>query len=969
MRALITNTRLRWLEIGLLLTIILLLAAPLRLYAIDTIPPGLSLDEAAEGLDAQRILVGWLPVFLPSNNGREALFAYVVATVFQLFGPTAAAIRLAAAILGILTVPATYLMVRALFGRRVAVLTAIFLSISYWHVSLSRLGLRTVALPLLGALALYFLWQALGSNRVWCWIMAGVSLGLSLYTYAPARLLPPLLAVAVLLWLVTHRKVISWPSRIPGVLLCFIVAGLVFAPLVLYFWAHPTDFLGRAEQVSLLNAVRAGADWSAVLTGNIAKTLGMFLWQGDLNPRHNLPGRAVFDPLLGGLFVVGLGLAVWRARQVEYGLSLLWLAVMLTPSILSDSAPHALRAAGVLPLLFVLPAIAMVAAWDKLQKWLPLAKKARILQATGMAAVVLLAVIEGGWTARDYFGRWAGRPDTGDAFNVAEVTLADYLNQLPASTRVYVGPLARDHPTVRFLTKHWEMVRPFPASCLPLPETASTDVIYLLGVSPDPGRIRRYFPQGNSGPTVEDPYGRPVFRSYFIPAGTRLQSPPAPSHSLRVSLGEEIELLGYDLDGTLRAGENLSLTLYWRARRAPLKDYTIFIHLVDEDGHIWSQRNSGPGDGDYPTSYWDQGEVVIDRHTLPIPSDAVPDTYNIVIGMYPEGGGARLGIQGATGRDQGNQLVLASVHIARAISPPDPARLPIGRRMEAAFRPDERSPEQIRLLGYTLETARVLPGRAIRLILFWQVLGKPAEDYTVLVRGRDEKGTVAFEEAVRPVRSRYPTVQWEAGEIVRDEHDVLVGARVRPGGYHLTVALYKTVSEEPLRAVLAGQELDEIALPDGVQMEALERTFAIPPIQNQLTARFGEAVQFLGYDLTPVAVKGGGSLELTLYWQAIREMETSYTVFTHLLDAQERIWGQKDDRPVGGARPTTSWARGEVIIDRYEIAVKAGAPPGEYRLEIGMYDAVTGQRLPVYGQDSRSLGDRLLLAPVLVEVR
>jgi len=125
-------------------------------------------------------------------------------------------------------------------------------------------------------------------------------------------------------------------------------------------------------------------------------------------------------------------------------------------------------------------------------------------------------------------------------------------------------------------------------------------------------------------------------------------------------------------------------------------------------------------------------------------------------------------------------------------------------------------------------------------------------------------------------------------------------------------------------------------------------------------------VAFLGYDQSSTTVRPGETIRLTLYWQALREMSTSYTVFTHLLDAEERIWGQMDSIPQRGEAPTTSWLVGEVITDQYEIVVAPDAHRGTYLLEIGMYDASTGQRLSVLSHDQVVEEDRLLLGVVHV---
>jgi hypothetical protein len=91
-------------------------------------------------------------------------------------------------------------------------------------------------------------------------------------------------------------------------------------------------------------------------------------------------------------------------------------------------------------------------------------------------------------------------------------------------------------------------------------------------------------------------------------------------------------------------------------------------------------------------------------------------------------------------------------------------------------------------------------------------------------------------------------------------------------------------------------------------------------------------------------------------------MDQDYVVFTHLLASDGSMTGQRDNQPVGGAYPTSLWLTGEVITDVYEIPVRADAAPGEHHLEVGMYVAETGARLPVGG----ATDDAILLQTVIV---
>jgi hypothetical protein len=126
-------------------------------------------------------------------------------------------------------------------------------------------------------------------------------------------------------------------------------------------------------------------------------------------------------------------------------------------------------------------------------------------------------------------------------------------------------------------------------------------------------------------------------------------------------------------------------------------------------------------------------------------------------------------------------------------------------------------------------------------------------------------------------------------------------------------------------------------------------------------AGFGGVIRLLGYDLDPAGAAPGQTFRLTLYWESLAAAPQDYTVFTHLLDAQGRIVGQQDRQPLGGERPTTSWLPGEFLTDVYELSVPPDAPSGTYTIEVGLYDAASGQRLPALGPAGQPLGDHAVL--------
>jgi hypothetical protein len=136
-------------------------------------------------------------------------------------------------------------------------------------------------------------------------------------------------------------------------------------------------------------------------------------------------------------------------------------------------------------------------------------------------------------------------------------------------------------------------------------------------------------------------------------------------------------------------------------------------------------------------------------------------------------------------------------------------------------------------------------------------------------------------------------------------------------------------------------------------------------ITHPLSANLGNQVRLLGYNLPAQEVRPGDIVQLTLFWQAITPMSERYKVFTHILDAQGHLVGQRDAEPGGGAKITTIWKEDERVLDNYGLLVLPAVPPGDYAIEIGMYGLNDGQRLPVVEGEQKG-GDRILLQPIRV---
>ncbi|MCA9927424.1 MAG: glycosyltransferase family 39 protein, partial [Anaerolineales bacterium] len=140
-----------------MLTTLILLAAVLRLYGLNNVsPPGITHDEVANWLIDRSILAGNHAIYFTRAYGHEAGFHYIQAAFVALLGDNVLALRLPTAFAGLLGVAVSYALVRKLFGRDVALFSAVLLAVLFWPVFYSRLGLRAILLPLFSGLSAYF---------------------------------------------------------------------------------------------------------------------------------------------------------------------------------------------------------------------------------------------------------------------------------------------------------------------------------------------------------------------------------------------------------------------------------------------------------------------------------------------------------------------------------------------------------------------------------------------------------------------------------------------------------------------------------------------------------------------------------------------------------------------------------------------------------------------------------------------
>src|SRR5262245_27530320 len=178
------------------LLLIVAVAAFLRFYQLDSIPPALSSDEAHNGNDILEALeTGHFRVFYPQNAGREGLFINFQAVFVALLGNKAWVLRLPSAIIGVLTVLGLYYLAAELFTVPIGLAASFFLATSTWHLNFSRIGLRAISAPLFLVWSVYLLVLGLRRKSMPMLAAAGVVYGLGFHTYTAYRVTPLLIAV------------------------------------------------------------------------------------------------------------------------------------------------------------------------------------------------------------------------------------------------------------------------------------------------------------------------------------------------------------------------------------------------------------------------------------------------------------------------------------------------------------------------------------------------------------------------------------------------------------------------------------------------------------------------------------------------------------------------------------------------------------------------------------------------------
>ena len=323
---------LRMVAVGILLALAVAVIL-LRFQRLDELPPGIIHDESRDGGAALGVLQGEHAIFFTNvvHQGQEPWTIYALALSTLLFGRTLFALHFPTALGSAGMVFAAFWLGRLLFGRDedsehvfawrgllVGGVGAGLMAVSISQTILGRTGYNKIThMPLLLTICLGLLWWGWGER---CWrrvALAGVCAGLLPYTYMPARFVPFLFFFFGLSFLPSLRA--ARLERVRGELRWTIlfagVAGLVAAPLLIYFVLNPDHFFLRGEHLWILNPVHTQGNPLGAFFLNVWDHMSLLGLRGDLVWRHNYAGQPMLNPAEALFFWFGVGVAVWRWRR------------------------------------------------------------------------------------------------------------------------------------------------------------------------------------------------------------------------------------------------------------------------------------------------------------------------------------------------------------------------------------------------------------------------------------------------------------------------------------------------------------------------------------------------------------------------------------------------------------------------------------------------------------------------------
>ncbi len=252
--------------------------------------------------------------------------------------------------------------------------------------------------------------------------------------------------------------------------------------------------------------------------------------------------------------------------------------------------------------------------------------------------------------------------------------------------------------------------------------------------------------------------------------------------SIDVTFNHQLKLIGADFKSTsIQPGGSIELTLYWQASSLIDKDYSTFVHLLDENEIVVAQRDMFPGQGLWPTSQIKVGDIIPSRYVINLPATAyAPGKLIFEVGVYDYASQTRLVML-----DGADNLRFGSIDLQVAAGDvPNPIDYNFGN--------------QIDLAGYSLDRRSAAPNDTLQLTLYWRARSKMLIDYTVFSHILQPPQTI-WAQQDKPLSPS--SSSWAIGQTISQTYDLHIKPDAPSGVYAIEVGLYTPANFDRLRIV------------------------------------------------------------------------------------------------------------------------------------------------------------------------
>jgi hypothetical protein len=827
--------------------LITLIAFWLRMFDLNTLPPGMHFDEAQYLWRSWRVGEGY-GYNIRLDSSPEPFDPFLRGVFLRLAGYTPFGARCFSALLATLAIAATIGAAKELhIGSRHRLLIALVaggtLAVIPAHVMFSRYIYRIHFVPVGSMLALTFLLRGWRIDRSVWFALAGVMTAVAAMFYLSGLVFPVAVALIMVPMLLGWALIPARRARgLPHVLAFGAGFGLTLVPWLIYFFGVPGFVQGRTQDVAYpITSIPA-------LVRQLYRAFEP-VYRADIPflmaPRYNTFSTPYLNPILLLLLFVGLISTAMRFRHLRAVATVIIGVVFLLPAALTVRPAETIRLIGVFaPLALIVGSGSGVIV--------NLRRDRRWHMATGLA-LALVIVGSAAYTYDQVRYHFTQEPrlfndpyaaDGNDQFHYTR--LRDAMRYIAEAGQPVYAPLNfLDYQTSAAWLRpvYFPQVRSLrtgeslPGGLLFIPDESILNrwppvnaiTGYVL-LDPARGEIVLLPPQPDQfaavasrvvaeGQRVENADGALLGHSLAVTgddlpfAGWQVSSFAADAPPLAV-LDDHLELLAVDAADILTPGAVVPVTFHWRLRRETAYDYFVNVQWWDGFGNSRGTQDDN-FDGIYrwlyPTAMWQPGEVISEVRWVRLFDDAPAGGYSLALRGQTAPFPRTVSLQTSAPA----RIERGWAMIDRALIPLADARTIAAAEIIAA---DVLFDDVALLREVALSSPPELlqPGDALTVWLSWEVVQPPPRNLTIFVHLLDADGQVIAQQDVQPYSGAYPTTTWNAGTQVITFHDLSIPADTPPAA-SLAIGLYDSITLERVPALQDGAPL-----PDNVLRLVLE---------------------------------------------------------------------------------------------------------------------------------------------------